>query len=117
MADNGNAFDFGLKLKQLREENSLLQKQVAERIGVSAQSIKMYEANETEPGSMVLRKLALLYQVSADELLGIESEFDLNMDGLKSSQRKVIMDNARSSRDEFRRNNEEKSNKKSVDPE
>jgi transcriptional regulator with XRE-family HTH domain len=61
---------FGEKLKELRDEKDLTQKQVADFIGVSERVYGYYEKDRFPKDEIVLKKLALLFNVSLDWLLG-----------------------------------------------
>lgn len=76
------AIDFGNKLKQLRTEAGLTQKQLAEQIGVTKSVISFYELRERTPSPDVLIRLASVFHVSADFLLGIEKNEEIDTDGL-----------------------------------
>ncbi len=58
------------RLKELRREKGLLQKEVAQKIGVSPQSYSFYENWINKPDPETLIKLADIYEVSVDYLLG-----------------------------------------------
>lgn len=60
---------FGDRLKQLRKENNLLQKELADMLNVSASTIGMYERNQRDPDTNTLRFLADYFNVSVDYLL------------------------------------------------
>lgn len=64
----------GEKLKRLRLEKGLTQKQVAEQIGLSIKGYNFYELNLREPPNDTLKKLCNIFNVSADYLLGLERE-------------------------------------------
>ncbi len=59
------------KLALSRKKNKLSQAQVAKYIGVSPSAVSAYELGEVTPSLEILMKLANLYRVSADYLLGI----------------------------------------------
>lgn len=63
---------FYKKLKELREENSLLQKQLANELGVSQVTIARWETGNREPSFDMLIKIAKYFGVSTDYLLGLE---------------------------------------------
>ena len=65
-------FDFGSKLKTLRLQAGLTQKQLAEQIGVTKSVVSFYELRERTPSPEILIKLTAVFHVSADYLLGIE---------------------------------------------
>ena len=85
-------FDFGYRLRQLRESKNLSQTQVAKRLGLSKTTISGYENNIKTPSLNVLTKLAVFYGVSADYILGLESRKMLPIDGLTASQEEIMKD-------------------------
>ena len=58
------------RLKQLRIENNMYQKDVACKIGITESGYGYYEQGKRIPDSIMLNKLASLYNVSTDYLLG-----------------------------------------------
>ena len=58
------------KLKTLREEAGISQKQLAEQIGVSQQSINKYENHNVEPDIHTLMQIADYFNTSVDFLIG-----------------------------------------------
>lgn len=65
---------FGQKLKELRIENGLTQKNLAEILSCNQSMITRWEREECEPTESVIRKTAEYFSVSADYLLGLENE-------------------------------------------
>lgn len=65
----------GNKLKNLREENNLSKYRLAQMVEVSQQAIADWENNKSEPKAIYLAKLADIFNVSTDFLLGREDEF------------------------------------------
>ena len=63
---------FSTRLKDLREENNLTLKQLANEIGVSDIAISRWENNKRTPNIDSLLALCKYFKVSADYLLGIE---------------------------------------------
>lgn len=81
------------KLTLLRQQNKLSQSEVARRIGVSSSAVSAYEADETSPTLENLIKLANLYSVSTDYLLGVSYPRDkavLDTSGLNKQQLTVL---------------------------
>lgn len=64
----------GLKIRELRKERGLSQQDLADNIGISRSTVSGYEQQTSQPDLETLRKLALLFNVSSDYLLGIENE-------------------------------------------
>ena len=62
----------GRKLKSLRENNGLLQKELADKLNISPSTIGMYEQNRREPDNETLKKIAEYFKVSTDYLLDNE---------------------------------------------
>lgn len=62
--------DLQSNLIDLRREKNLTQKDVAEKIGVSASAIGFWETGINEPKATYLMKLANFFGVTVDELLG-----------------------------------------------
>lgn len=72
--------DFGNRLKELRTKAGLTQKQLANRLGVTASVVSYYELSERSPSPEVLVKLAGIFHVSTDYLLGIQKSADESLD-------------------------------------
>lgn len=66
--------NFGERLKELRQNAGLTQKQLADKIWVTKASISYYEQSERNPSPEVLMKLANAFHVTTDYLLGIENK-------------------------------------------
>ena len=58
------------KLKKLRAESNMFQKTVAEAINVKQNTLSQFENGTARPSYEVLVKLADLYDVTTDYLLG-----------------------------------------------
>lgn len=59
------------RIKGLREDNDLLQSQVAEVLGITQQTYSNYETGIHEPPLRHIKRLAVLYSVSCDYILDI----------------------------------------------
>lgn len=59
----------GEQLVVLRKENKLSQERLAEKVGVTRQTISNWELGETSPNPEQLKALSQIFQVSIDELL------------------------------------------------
>lgn len=66
--------EIGQKIKQLRYKAALTQEQLAERLGVSAQSVSKWETAATMPDISLLPMLAEAFGVSIDELFDLTKE-------------------------------------------
>lgn len=64
----------GQKLKKLRMDKSLTQKDLADQLHVTFQTVSKWENDENEPDISTLKELAKLYECSIDYLLSEEDE-------------------------------------------
>lgn len=62
---------FNEKLKELRIEKKLTQKQTAQLLNISTTCYSGYEQGYREPDFKTLIKICKLFEVSADYLLGL----------------------------------------------
>ncbi len=83
-------FDFGTRLKELRQQAGLTQKQLSEQIGVTKSVISFYELRERAPSPDVLVKLASIFHVSSDYLLGIEKGRSIDINGLDAEDERAV---------------------------
>ena len=68
--------EFGEKLRFLREQKGLTQKQMAETLGISLRSYVSYENRTSYPkDSMVYQRLAEFYGVTTDFLINEKDQF------------------------------------------
>ncbi len=79
-------YDFGIRLRDLRKEKKMTQKQLASRLDVSKASVSGYENNIAKPDIDALKKLAALFGVTADYLLGLDDRRVIVLDDLTKEQ-------------------------------
>ena len=65
-------------LKQLRKQNGFTQKEIAKQLNVTYQCYQRYETGERQPTPEMLCKLADIFEVSVDYLLGRETQPNKN---------------------------------------
>ena len=63
---------FGSRIIELREQNHMTQKDLAEELGFDRSSIHSWERKGKEPSYSTLKKIAKLFSVTTDYLLGLE---------------------------------------------
>ncbi len=61
---------FGERLYSLRKQQELNQEHLAEKVGISRHTIQRWESGETQPIADDLSKLANIFNVSVDYLIG-----------------------------------------------
>lgn len=64
----------GQKLKELRSQEGLTQKDLAEKLHVSFQTVSKWENGENEPDINTLKELAILFDCSVGYLVGSEQD-------------------------------------------
>ena len=69
----------GSSLFQGRKQSGMSQEAVAEKLGVSRQTVSKWETDETLPDIRQAKRLALLYGLTLDELI----DFDLDVQELE----------------------------------
>ena len=74
--------DFGSRLKELRTQAGLTQLQLAQRMGITKSVVSFYELQERTPSPDILVKLAGIFRVSTDYLLGLDKRETIDISGL-----------------------------------
>lgn len=82
--------DFGNKLKELRLQAGLTQQQLGDRIKVTKSVISYYELQERYPSPETLVKLAKVFHVSTDFLLGLEKKQTLDISDLDDREIRLL---------------------------
>lgn len=83
-------FDFGLRIKELREQHKMSQEQLGRRIDRSKSVISSYENNIKIPPLDILTKIAVIFNVSLDYLVGIDKTKMVSIDGLTEQQKQLL---------------------------
>ena len=66
-----------MKLRELREQKGVTQKEVADAIGCTATVYSRYERGEREPDISTLCNLADYFEVSTDTLIGYIKKYKI----------------------------------------
>lgn len=74
LAGGVSEMTLGQKLKELRSLKGLTQKELADKLHVSFQTVSKWENGENEPDIATLKELAALFNCSVDYLVGSEQE-------------------------------------------
>lgn len=67
--------DIGSKVKELRLENTLTQRELSQKIHIAQNTLSQIENNIANPSYEVLNLIANFFQCSTDYLLGREDDF------------------------------------------
>ncbi|MGN0375393.1 MAG: helix-turn-helix domain-containing protein [Butyrivibrio sp.] len=82
--------EFGDRLKSLRKQKNLTQKQLADLVGVKNSIISFYEVGDRLPSLEIVKKLAAVLHVSTDYLLGFEKNNSVDVSGLDENDIKLV---------------------------
>ena len=78
-------YRIGMRLRELRQEAQMTQTSVAREMNISNSALSQYEASKRVPDYDLLCKLARLYDVSTDYLLGL-TDFRLRFDDINAAR-------------------------------
>lgn len=88
--NNEIVYDFGIRIRQLREERGLSRKAFAKKIGVSEETVYRYENNIQTPSLDRTKQIAGVLRTSIDYLVGIDDQYTLKIPGLSKEQRNAL---------------------------
>lgn len=71
----------GTSLSSARRKAGLSQEEVAEKLGISRQTVSKWETDETIPDILQAKKLAAIYRLSLDEMFN----FDIEIKGIEEA--------------------------------
>lgn len=60
-----------LRIREIREDNDLYQRNLAEHLGVTQQTYSRYETGELFPSLIRMKQMANFYNTSVDYLMGL----------------------------------------------
>lgn len=85
-------YDFGYRLRQLREERGFSRAVFAKKLGVSKETIYRYENNVQDPSLDRARQIAVLLDTSLDYLLGLDHVYTIKIPDLTKEQQRALND-------------------------
>ncbi len=83
-------YDFGDTLRKIRKSRKIIQQKLASKLDVSEAMISKYENNISFPTFDKMRTLAVVLNVSLDELFGVKSNGKISLQGLTERQAEII---------------------------
>ena len=83
-------YDFGSRLKAIRQQRGLTQKKLAEEIGKSVQAVSSYERNSQIPPIEVMISIADVLNVSLDYLVDRQPVNTYSFCNLKSIHKEIL---------------------------
>ncbi len=82
--------ELGNHLFEARKNKGLSQEEVAQKLGVSRQTISKWELNETLPDIRQSKQLAILYNLTLDELIDFDVDVDKVQDMIENTSEETI---------------------------
>lgn len=83
--------NFGDKLKTLRTEAGMTQTELAKRLNVTNSVVSYYELQERSPSPDVLIRLADIFHVTTDYLLGIDHKKMIDVSDLSDEDMHFLL--------------------------
>lgn len=79
------------KIKQLREQAGFSQAQLAKKLDVTRSSVNAWEMGLSTPTTQYVVALCKLFHVSADYILGTESQLTVPLSGYTEEEISLVM--------------------------
>ena len=92
---------FGERLRDLRHEKHMTQKQLADKLELSVTAVSKYELGTAYPPFEKMRGISAIFNVTMDYLYGMETSTAISTVNLSGKQADIL----RSLADQFRRQN------------
>ncbi len=80
----------GSRLRQLRESKHFKQEQIARLLNVNKTTVSYYENNERQPSYSTLIRIASIFNVSTDYLLGCQRNLVIDVSALNDSDLELV---------------------------
>lgn len=79
------------RIRELREQAGLSQSQLAKRLDVTRSSVNAWEMGLSAPTTQYIVSLTKLFHVSADYILGTESDLTISMRGYTEKEITLVL--------------------------
>ena len=83
--------NFGNKLNLLRLQDNMTQEQLAQKLNLTKSVISAYETGLRLPSYDVLIRIAKIFNVSTDYLLGLEHNQEVDLSGLSQEEINALL--------------------------
>lgn len=78
------------RIKNLREQANFTQAALARKLGITRSSVNAWEMGISLPSTYYIKELAYIFNVSADNLLGLDSSSTISVSGLSDFDVEII---------------------------
>ena len=79
------------KIRFLREQDHMTQAELAKKLGISRSAVNAWEMSLSDPSISSMAGLCRAFRVSADYLLGTQSNLTLDISDLEPEAKEVLM--------------------------
>lgn len=83
--------DFGARLRILRQSKNLTQKQLADQLRLTKSVVSAYETDLRLPSYDILIKIAMIFGVTTDYLLGVSHAQLIDASGLNEEDNRMVI--------------------------
>lgn len=83
--------DFGARLRMLRQSKNLTQKQLADQLRLTKSVVSAYETDLRLPSYDILIKIAVIFGVTTDYLLGVNHTQLIDASGLDDADNQMVI--------------------------
>ena len=83
--------DFGMRLWLLRQAKNMTQKQLADQLRLTKSVISAYETDLRLPSYDILIKIAAIFDVTTDYLLGVNHAQLVDISGLNDTDSRMVI--------------------------
>ena len=70
-----------MRIREIRQQKGMLQKELAAKLGIAANTLSQYETGNREPDIETTKKIAAALNVTLDELVGATEKAPSGVDG------------------------------------
>ena len=74
------------KIKTLRDKNGFTQSELAKRVGLTRSAVNAWEMGGAIPSTEIIIKLAKIFRVTTDYLLGVDNEERISVKDLNPKE-------------------------------
>ena len=78
------------RIKQLREQHSMTQANLAKQLGITRSSVHAWEMGISVPSTQYLVELAHIFKISTDYLLGLNTSASVSVAGLSEKDIQLV---------------------------
>ena len=86
-----DVYDFGIRIKELRQSKNLTQEQLAKILEIERATVSSYERDRIAPSAIVVKRAAQFFNVTTDYLLGATDVETISLEGFSKSGKQAVI--------------------------